>query len=187
MLLCFNWTPFLLLSGLTSPSVTQHISEGLQSIGRMLMPQSERSLHHRRSAANLTCLPRKLVIPKRFLPCSDHLRLSIYFLQCRTNNPPFNNSIHKTTASKSFWGSSKVFYGTQVPNCGLWGWDCFKNQGGFKYDAHGFCGGKVEVAASIDLLAFGDNNQGGWCQAHSGSTSKELIALSCWPLVFLCW
>lgn len=45
----------------------------------------------------------------------------------------------------------------------------------------------MEVAAVIDRLVFGDNNQGGWCQAHSGSTSKELIASSRRPLVFLCW
>lgn len=44
----------------------------------------------------------------------------------------------------------------------------------------------MEVVAAIDWLVFGDNNQGGWCQAHSGSTSEKLIALSCWPLVFLC-
>lgn len=49
-----------------------------------------------------------------------------------------------------------------------------------------FCVEKVGVTAAIDRLVFGDNNQGGWCQAQSGSTSKELIALSCWPLVFLC-
>lgn len=41
-----------------------------------------------------------------------------------------------------------------------------------------FCGIEIEVAAAIDWLVFGDNNQGGRCQAHSGSTSEELIALS---------
>lgn len=44
-----------------------------------------------------------------------------------------------------------------------------------------------KLVAVIDRLASWDKNQGGWCQAHSGSTSKGLIALSCWPLVFSCW